>query len=1175
MSISDKVQINTHYTRSVNLERDGSSINVVKAYIPTSRALRTMVRVIDSFGVKQAPRAWSLIGPYGSGKSSFSVFLSHLLSNKEYETTQAAYKVLYKSSRKLKKDFQNHNDATNGYLKILLTGAPEPLSLRFVKALSAAADEFWRELKIRGPKKAILSRLQEASTQAEVSVSEIIELFSELQDALKGKASGVLIIIDELGKFLEYEARHYGANDIYLLQTLAEHACGEHEINVMLFVMLHQSFEQYARGLGESLKQEWSKVQGRFEDIPFLEGPEQVLRVVSSAFEQKLTVQEQNTITNNLNQVISVLAKQNALPGVLNEDDAVELFKKCYPLHPITALILPILCQKVAQNERTLFSYLGSQESFGLNKLMEEMDSVDDMIYPYHIYDYFITNQPAVLGDHMTHRRWAEVVTAIERLGDAPPEQINFLKTIGLFNIIGVQGGIKASKELLATLFGSKNKVSRLAKELIGQSIIQFRKYSSEYRVWQGSDFDIEAAIETELSKLGNFSLSNKLNERAELLPIVARRYTIKNGALRYFQPVFIDAQSYKSLQTNSSCPRIIYYLSMAQDDEKLFNETVVQCFSELDIIVLCKNSPHLREATAEVLALENIQNTARELHSDPVAQREFKDRFNAAEYAEQALLRELNDEPQNQSWFWKGVPFVVQNKRQLQEQFSTVLEKVYSKSPIIFNELINKDKPSAQAVAARNKLLIAMLKGANQCDLGFDQKVFPPEKSIYRSVLQKSLLHTQSENGEWQFNTIQGKNNVNDPSNMRHVWQRLVEFVETSESKPCSFIELDRELVAPPYGIKAGLLPILYIYTYFIYQYDLALYENGVYRPYITEEIIERFVKRPDEFTIQRFKIEGLNESIFSQYNKALYGVEGTRDKMGAQRTLLDLARPLAKFMAGLPLYTQKTKRLPKKAIALRQAFNLSKSPVKLIFEEIPRALNINKVDKNNGTSIEQLSKELTNTLKIIKYSYDDLIKREQELLVQAFSQNKNIELHELRRNLAGRVSGLEDYTVDVSGLKAFIMRLKGPADNDQQWLESVLTFLGHKATDKWLDRDQDQAEYRLTEFSRKINDLEKLRVQYEGNTSDEDFDVFLLRSFKKGYQDFDEIVTVSKDQRKAVQDTKARLVKQLQGINGRELQLAALAELVNDFLAGYKESQNIDKNNITNTDVYQLKEA
>jgi len=363
------------------------------------------------------------------------------------------------------------------------------------------------------------------------------------------------------------------------------------------------------------------------------------------------------------------------------------------------------------------------------------------------------------------------------------------------------------------------------------------------------------------------------------LLPIVARRYTIKNGALRYFQPVFVDAQSYKALNHTPDSPRIIYYLSMAQDDEVLFNKEVSQFYSELDIVVLCKNATALRDATAEVLALEYVHHSAKELHSDPVAQREFKDRFNAAEYAEKSLLRELNDEPQSQKWFWKGKELEIQNKRQLQEQFSSVLEKVYCKTPVLFNELINKDKPSAQAVAARNKLLIAMLHHSKQEDLGFDKKTFPPEKSIYRSILLKTLLHIQANNGEWQFSSIE-ENQTNDPSNMRHVWKCLVAFVESSENKPRSFVELDKELVAPPYGVKAGLLPILYIYTYFIYQHDIALYEGRVYRPYIDEEIIERFVKRPDEFTIQYFKIEGLNASIFSQLNLSLWGIKGTTDK-------------------------------------------------------------------------------------------------------------------------------------------------------------------------------------------------------------------------------------------------------------------------------------------------------
>ena len=114
-----------------------------------------------------------------------------------------------------------------------------------------------------------------------------------------------------LASFLEFEARHYGANDIYLLQSLAEHACGGQEANLYLFVLLHQSFEQYAKGLGESLKKEWSKVQGRFEEIPFLESAEQVLRIVGSAFQQRLGKAEKEALRVAIEKVVDVLIEQD------------------------------------------------------------------------------------------------------------------------------------------------------------------------------------------------------------------------------------------------------------------------------------------------------------------------------------------------------------------------------------------------------------------------------------------------------------------------------------------------------------------------------------------------------------------------------------------------------------------------------------------------------------------------------------------------------------------------------------------------------------------------------------------------------------------------------------------------------------------------------------------------
>lgn len=249
MSLQEHISVNARYTRSANLERDIDSLEGVETYIPTARSLDTLGRIISriikGFAAAAAPRAFSLVGPYGVGKSSFAVL----------------------------------------------------------------------------------------------------------------QGNGLLLIIDELGKFLEYEARH-GANDIYLLQALAEHAVLHQGAPLNLVVLLHQSFEQYAQLLGEALRNEWTKVQGRFENIPFLDPADQTLRIVAAACRQRLDAAEHDVVRRDAAQAATALLAQGALPAAMGLTAATNLLAACYPLHPVAALLLPPLCQRVAQNERTLFSYL-------------------------------------------------------------------------------------------------------------------------------------------------------------------------------------------------------------------------------------------------------------------------------------------------------------------------------------------------------------------------------------------------------------------------------------------------------------------------------------------------------------------------------------------------------------------------------------------------------------------------------------------------------------------------------------------------------------------------------------------------------------------------------------------------------------------------------------------------
>ncbi|AUB79661.1 hypothetical protein [Candidatus Thiodictyon syntrophicum] len=1143
MSLADKIMVNAHYTRSVNLERDFGSAAVVRGYIPTPRAIQTLARIVDTLIPEAAPRAWSLVGPYGAGKSSFAAFLTHLLAP-QGDQVEAAIDVLERAEPALAERYRMIESVAapdrRGHCVVVLTGTPEPFGRRLAQALSECAANHWANRIGRRPD--VIEVFRRLANLDRVPASELLAAVAALQDALaRGGSQGLLIVIDELGKFLEYEARHYGADDIYLLQALAERANAAHPAKLTLIVLLHQAMDQYARGLGDTLRNEWAKVQGRFESIPFVESAEQVLRVVAAAFTHRFTDDERTRIIRYCAEIADQLAATSALPKTLDATTAADIFARCYPLHPLSAMLLPTLCQKVAQNERTLFSYLGSHEPHGLGDSLARLSGVDDWVMPWEVYEYFILNQSAAVADHYTRRRWMEVVTAVERLGDAPERDIRLLKSIGLLNIVGAQGGFKASREVVALCADPPGTAVNTVRSLAAKSVLQFRKFSGEYRVWEGSDFDLDAAVAEQIERIGRFNLAGALNKRKVLEPIVARRHTIKTGTLRYFMPIFADPDSFRRLPERASGPRVIFFLVRSQVDRQRLADEVLGYFCESDIVVECPDADRLRQVIAEVMALDLIQREAQALNTDPVAQREFKDRYALATTRERDMLRALADDPKAGTWYWRGEPLSVKTRRGLQSALTDVLDRVYHASPVIRNELINRDKPSSQAAAARNKLLAAMLHHQAEADLGIDK--YPPERAIYLALLRAPGIHRQVE-GRWQFD----RPATAGAYNLGPVWDRIDQFLADTQKKPQPFTALDEVLQASPFGIKRGVLPILYIAAYLVNQDEAALFEEGRYVPYLTDDQLERFVRRPGDFAVQSFRIEGLRASLFKEYSRILFG------DPDCDRTILALARPLAKFMGDLPEFSASTKRVSITAQRVRSAFMLAKSPQILLFEQLPEACGLPSIQDTqpDERQLKTFSDRLRDALRELKSAYPDLIAQFQRLLAQAFNLERICTLADLRAVLRGRVEGLDRYTIDADGLRAFIRRISKYEGDDEDWLSNLLLFLGHKPSKKWTDTEADAAEFRLADLARRMHDLERLRVHYDGQrqTRDKDFDVVLLRAVRKGASERDEVVCIDSATRAAIKTTKAAIEARLAELLGRDLQIAVLAEIVDQVL-------------------------
>ena len=101
----------------------------------------------------------------------------------------------------------------------------------------------------------------------------------------------------------------------------------------------------------------------------------------------------------------------------------------------------------------------------------------------------------------------------------------------------------------------------------------------------------------------------------------MARKYSIENGALRYFTLTFVDALTYTKAAP-AKIPQIFIFLSSGQDDQNLFKSSARQHLSKIGLVAHHDGGQSLKGLVSERLALEAIGRSAKQLSEDPVAKK-------------------------------------------------------------------------------------------------------------------------------------------------------------------------------------------------------------------------------------------------------------------------------------------------------------------------------------------------------------------------------------------------------------------------------------------------------------------------------------------------------------------------------------------------------------------------
>ena len=397
-AISDFFRVPTRFLRSVQLGRDFHDVAALEHYVVTPHMAEAFRRIADGLRANSGHRAWRITGDYGVGKSSFALVLAHLFQDRSpFAVSRIADAI----------GWPNDDFDPPALIPLLVTGAREGI----VPALARGIAESLRRRKpARGRIPKALARLidQAGQVEAEGDAAGLERLLDAVRAYADG--SGVLLIIDELGKLLEHTSQRHEHEDVFVLQRLAEMAARSGDQPFILLGMLHQGFHAYAERLPSAVRHEWDKVAGRFDEIVF----DQPLAHTAALVAGALNV-DPRRLPKAVHDAARDAASATAETGWVGGNTAAALdAARLYPLHPMLLPVAVRFFARFGQHERSLFGFLLSSEPFAVQAFAVRRVAPDAWYSLAEFYDYV----RAVFGHRLAgasyRNHWLRIVTTID-----------------------------------------------------------------------------------------------------------------------------------------------------------------------------------------------------------------------------------------------------------------------------------------------------------------------------------------------------------------------------------------------------------------------------------------------------------------------------------------------------------------------------------------------------------------------------------------------------------------------------------------------------------------------------------------------------------------------------------------------------------------------------------------
>lgn len=1082
------VRVKAQFQRSVRLDADFDRPDALTGYVLQSSpraALDTVARhIIDT-----QQRAFTWTGPYGGGKSSLALAVALLAGGNPAGRRVAREALQVDADGPVARAFCGRKP----WLVLPVVGRRELVE----NAIGAALD---RHAPLPGRKPMRDGRRD-----------VIAELVRRAESHEHG---GVLLVLDELGKFLEAAAA--AAEDIFFYQELAE-AASRCAGRLVVIGVLHQAFEQYASRLGREVREEWAKVQGRYVDISVVAGTDELLELIGRAIESDGEHPKSARVAKHI--AAAIHRRRPASPQNLAES-----LDRCWPLHPITAALLgPSSRRKFGQNERSVFGFLTSAEPLGFRDFLANRTTDDPAPYyaPARYWDYLRANLEGAILNSPDGHRWAICAEAVERVEarfDEP--HVSLVKTVGLIELFRNGSGVAAETDVLAECVPNwtRKHIDAALHELAQASILIYRKHIKAWGVFAGSDFDIEAAVAAALATLGPVGAA-QLKGVGSLPAIPARRHYVETGTLRWFDREAMPASEARHLRRDAGgarTGRFVLLLPSAECSESKAMRVAADLSKQAstrDIVLY--GVPHGRldvlEQAAELVALEHVARTRPELEGDSVARREIEGRLRQLRSDMTGLL---TDAFASARWYFDGERFESDASHGLSPLASTICDRVFPHVPVIQSELVNRDVLSSNAAKAQRQLLHRMLTHADQPYLSYEG--YPADAGLYYTILVELGLHDR-DGAHWGFVSPE-KSKSAGATSLVPLWSATTRLLEEAGDS-VSLYDLYDLWRAPPHGMKEGVMPILALAFLLVNRSRIAVYVQETFVPDLNEAGVDEWLQDPRRIKWKWMRVDASTKRLLEKLASRLEAAVGRP----VAADPLDSARALVSHALNMPSWTQRTSRVSERARSVRTLLLRASDPVKVIFTDLPETLRAREAD-GLVDAIGDVIAELDSAYPAALHALD-------ARLMEAIDHTGGWGALHDRAAVVHGISG--DFKVD-----AFAGRLRTYSGTLSD-VEGMVSLAVSKPPQLFTDHDFDNATLQLAKWAFEFRRVEALAA-IQGRTATRQAFAVVFGGGKTVSGTFD----VAEGDRKAVGVLAERLMEGFTGKVKADVFLAALVE-------------------------------